>query len=196
MAATDEMTRIALEHRPHQVSLVPERPEEITTEGGLDLTRAFGEVREACERLVGGGIAVSLFLDPSSRQVELARELFAAGVHGFEINTDAFTKAWLEEGEGTAGPRVRAELDKVVRAAQEGAEAGLAVYAGHGLTTANVGPIAALPQIEELNIGHSLVARAVIVGMRAAVQEMLAAMAGAAASLSPREGGRGIGERQ
>lgn len=172
MAATDEMIEIALRHRPDQVSLVPERPEEITTEGGLDLTRHRGRVEEAARRLAGAGIAVSLFLDPHPRQVEAAAALPRELVGGFEINTDAYTRA--AEGGGAA----EAELEEVRRAARDGATAGLHVYAGHGLTTANVGPVAAVPEVEELNIGHALVSRAVLVGMTEAVREMLRAMGG------------------
>jgi len=172
MAATDEMVEIALRHRPDQVSLVPERPEEVTTEGGLDLTRHRGRVEEAARRLAGAGIAVSLFLDPDPRQVEIAAALPRELVGGFEINTDAYTRA------ATPGGDEGAELEKVRRAAREGAAAGLHVYARHGLTTANVGPVAATHEIEELNIGHALVSRAVLVGMTEAVREMLRAMGG------------------
>jgi pyridoxine 5-phosphate synthase len=168
LAATEEMIAVALRHRPDQVSLVPERPEEVTTEGGLDLTRHRDRIEEAAGRLVGAGIAVSLFLDPDPRQVEAAAALPRDLVGGFEINTDAYTRA--EAGEA------QAELEEVRRAAREGAAAGLHVYAGHGLTTANVGPVAAVPEIEELNIGHALVSRAVLVGMAEAVREMLRAM--------------------
>ncbi len=173
IAATDEMVAIALAHRPDQVSLVPERPDEITTEGGLDLTRHRDRVEEAARRLAGAGIAVSLFLDPDPRQIEAAAALPRELVTGFEINTDAYTRAAAGGAEGGAGG---AELEAVRRAAREGAAAGLHVYAGHGLTAANVGPVAAIEQIEELNIGHALVSRAVLVGLAEAVREMLRAM--------------------
>lgn len=180
IAATDEMVGIALRHRPDQVSLVPERPDELTTEGGLDLTRQRDRVEEAARRLAGAGIAVSLFLDPDPRQVEAAAALPRELVGGFEINTDAYTKAAAPPAEGGSsgtGPETaEAELDKVRRAARAGTEAGLHVYAGHGLTATNVGPIAAIPEIEELNIGHALVSRAVLVGLAEAVHEMLRAM--------------------
>lgn len=181
MAASDEMVRIALEHRPHQVSLVPERPEEITTEGGLDLTRTRDAVVAAAERLAGAGIGVSLFLDPAEHQVELARGLVASGIQGFEINTDAYTKAWLAAGDPTDDVAVASELAKVVLTATQGAP-DLAVYAGHGLTTQSVVPIAGIREIEEFNIGHFLVARAMMVGLDAAVREMLAAIRQGAAS--------------
>ena len=170
MASDPEMIDIAKRVRPDQVTLVPERPGEVTTEGGLDL-RGDGLVRAraAAKELEASGIAVSLFLDPDPRQIERCASLGSALVSGFEINTDAYTRA---------APSARGgELDKARRAAELGAERGLGIYAGHGLTTGNVGEIAALPQVEELNIGHSIVSRAVLVGMDAAVREMIAAMA-------------------
>lgn len=177
MAPTGEMIAVALRLRPHQVSLVPERPDEVTTEGGLDVLAQAERIEEAARRLAAAGVAVSVFLDPELRQVEalaaLARRLadtLPNPIAGFEINTDAYTRA----AEPSAAQR---ELDRCRRAAALGRERHLAVYAGHGLTTANVGPIAALPEVEELNIGHWLVGRAVIVGMAEAVREMLAAMA-------------------
>lgn len=169
MAATDEMITIARTHRPHQVSLVPERPEELTTEGGLDLLAHGPRIRETAERLREAGIDVSLFLDPDPRQIDAAAALPRELVSGFEINTDAYTRA--------TGDAAEREMDKVRAVARQGHEAGLRVYAGHGLTTANVGPIAATPEIEELNIGHFLVCRSVFVGMAEAVGEMLRAMA-------------------
>lgn len=173
LAATDEMVRIALAHRPDQVSLVPERPEELTTEGGLDLEGQRERVEDAARRLVEAGIAVSLFLDPDPRQIDAAAAFPRELVGGFEINTDAYTRA-AAGPTGAAG--AEAELDAVRRAALQGAQAGLRVYAGHGLTLANVGPIGTIGEIEELNIGHALVSRAVLVGMREAVHEMLRAM--------------------
>ena len=174
MAATDEMVAVALAHRPHHVSLVPERPEELTTEGGLDLLRHGERVRAAAERLVEGGIVVSLFLDPDPRQIDAAAAFPRDQIVGFEINTDAYTKAFAQ-GEGSSAAAA-GELETVRAAARRGGEAGLAVYAGHGLTTANVGPIAAIPEVEELNIGHFLICRSVFVGLPAAVREMLQAM--------------------
>ena len=175
MAVSEEMLAIALELAPGQVTLVPERPEEVTTEGGLDLARTGREVAAAARRLATAGISVSLFLDPDLGQLErLAPPDGAAmaGVAGFEINTDRYTKVFLEAGADAA----RQELAQIAAVAAAGAARGLEVYAGHGLTTANVGPVAALPEIRELNIGHAIVARAVLVGMGAAVDEMLAAI--------------------
>lgn len=168
MAASDEMLGIATEHRPDQVTLVPERPEEVTTEGGLDLLRHGVQVRRVAESLAESGIGVSVFLDPDLQQVEAARELGRDLSLGFEINTDSYSKA--------RGSAIGEELAKIRGIAEAGWDNRLRVYAGHGLTTGNVGPIAATPQIEELNIGHSIVSRAVIVGMEAAVREMLGAM--------------------
>ncbi len=179
MAVTEEMLSIALATRPDQVTLVPERPDELTTEGGLDLAAAGERAAEAARRLTAAGIAVSVFLDPDPRQIDLLAELApraAVGgptgrgglIRGFEINTDRYTRA--------SGAGREAELAKIAHVARLGGERGFAVYAGHGLTTENVGPVAALPQVEELNIGHAIVSRAVLVGMEAAVGEMLAAI--------------------
>jgi pyridoxine 5-phosphate synthase len=173
MAATEEMLDLAAELQPDQVTLVPERPEEVTTEGGLDLVAGREAVRRAVERLCTAGIEVSLFLDPDPAQLEVLAEIGTELVPGFEINTDAYTRA-----DGVRAPVERAadELQKVRRAATDGAAGGFRVYAGHGLTTANVVEIAALPEVEELNIGHWLISRAALVGLAAAVAEMLAAM--------------------
>jgi pyridoxine 5-phosphate synthase len=169
MAAEPEMLEIALRVRPHQITLVAERPEEVTTEGGLDLRLHGDRVRAATERLAAAGIAVSVFVDPDPEQIEPLALLKEVGVSGFEINTDAYTKA-------TPGPAREVELERVARAGNLGRAAGLHLYAGHGLTVGNVGPIAAVEGMEELNIGHALVSRAVLIGMAAAVAEMLGAM--------------------
>jgi pyridoxine 5-phosphate synthase len=170
MSTAEEMVAIALEVRPDQVTLVAERPEEVTTEGGLDLVAQGPRVATVAERLGAAGIRVSVFVDPDPRQIDALAGLNAgnAGIAGFELNTDAYTRADRAS--------VAADLDKVARAAALGRERGFHLYAGHGLTTGNVGPIAALPGMEELNIGHSIVSRAVLVGMTEAVKEMLVAM--------------------
>jgi pyridoxine 5-phosphate synthase len=165
LAATDEMLRTALAVRPDQVSLVPERPEEITTEGGLDVVAHGARVQAAAGMLAGAGIAVSIFVDPVDAQIRALGEL--SDVQGFEINTDAYTRPAADAAR---------ELAAIARAARAGAERGLHVYAGHGLSTANVGPVAAIAEVEELNIGHAIVARAVLVGMHQAVREMIAAI--------------------
>jgi pyridoxine 5-phosphate synthase len=171
MSTAEEMVTIALDVRPDQVTLVAERPEEVTTEGGLDLMAQGGRVAAVAEELAAAGIAVSVFIDPDPAQID-ALSGIGGCVEGFELNTDAYTRA------SPAGPAtVAAELEKIARAAAQGRERGFHLYAGHGLTTANVGAIAAIPGMEELNIGHFLISRAVLVGMEAAVKEMLAAMA-------------------
>lgn len=184
MAATAEMIAIARATRPHQVSLVPETPEEITTEGGLDLLHRFDIVSSAANELRSEGIEVSLFLDPDPRQIERAAEL-RAHVHGFEINTDRYARAAL----GTDAAAIARELEAVREAARLGGSLGLEVYAGHGLTAANVAAIAAVPEIEELNIGHWLIARALTLGIEGAVREMLAAMGQARRPGATRGGG-------
>lgn len=166
MSTGDEMLDFALEHRPDQVTLVPERPEEVTTEGGLDLYSQDAPVARAVERLAAAEIDISIFVDPDPRQLDRLIALRQGGVSGFEINTDRYTR-------GEPG-----QLELIQRVAADGGAAGLRVYAGHGLTTDNVGPVAAVAEIEELNIGHAIISRAVLVGMTAAVTEMLAAMAG------------------
>ena len=165
MSTGDEMLDFALEHRPDQVTLVPERPEEVTTEGGLDLYSQDAPVARAVERLAAAEIDISIFVDPDPRQLDRLIGLRQGGVSGFEINTDRYTR-------GEPG-----QLELIQRVAADGGAAGLRVYAGHGLTTDNVGPVAAVAEIEELNIGHAIISRAVLVGMTAAVTEMLAAMA-------------------
>src|SRR3954447_11889218 len=170
MSSAEEMARVALAVKPDQVTLVPERPEEVTTEGGLNLILYSRRIAGVAERLATAGIAVSLFLDPDPRQIQALAPLAGSGVTGFEINTDAYTRA----GDPAA---LAAELRQIAEVVEQGRAAGLQAYAGHGLRTANVGPVAALPGMEELNIGHSIIARAAIVGMDAAVREMLAAMA-------------------
>ena len=174
MSISAEMLKAALRLRPQQVTLVPERPEEVTTEGGLNLIFYGRRVSELAEQLAASGISVSVFIDPELRQLQALSSMPGGGarwVEGFEINTDAFTRA-------QDPAQVKEELAKVAEMAAEGGQKGLHVYAGHGLRVDNVGPIAAIPQIEELNIGHSIVAKAAMVGIDAAVKEMLAAMAG------------------
>ena len=170
MATTEEMTTIALRYGPDQVSLVPERPEEVTTEGGLDLLSSGERVVAVAKRLKSQGIAVSVFVDPEPRQIQQLLSTASGHIEGFEINTDRYSTA-----EGAAA---EAELRKIVQVTQMGLDGGLRVFAGHGLNTANVGPVASIPGIEELNIGHSIVSRAVVVGMAEAVREILAAMGG------------------
>ena len=169
MSSAEDMARVALAVKPDQVTLVPERPEEVTTEGGLNLILYGRRIAGVAERLAAAGIALSLFVDPDPRQIQALIPLKEIGVTGFEINTDAYTRA-------TDPAAVEAEVRQIAEVVEQGRAAGLQAYAGHGLRTDNVGPVAALPGMEELNIGHAIIARAVIVGIDAAVREMLEAM--------------------
>ena len=169
IAATESMLRIAETLHPDQVTLVPERPDEITTEGGLDLLSQHRRIQRAANSLHAEGIEVSIFVDPEHEQLDVLRDL--ENVAGFEINTDAYTRC--------QGDAQRRELDQIREFASGGAESGLLAYAGHGLTTENVGAIAAVAMIEELNIGHWIVSRSVMLGIAEAVREMQAAIAAA-----------------
>jgi pyridoxine 5-phosphate synthase len=161
MAATEEMVRIALKVRPSDCCLVPERREEVTTEGGLDVVGHESALQPICRRLADAGIRVSLFIDPEPTQLDAARRLGAPVV---ELHTGAYAEAHGDERNH--------EFERIERAAVHGQRIGLTVHAGHGLNYHNVQPIAALEPIVELNIGHSIVARAVIDGMQTAVAEM------------------------
>lgn len=168
MAATDEMARIAKRLRPYQVTLVPERREEITTEGGLDVEASQPRLAAAIADLKGAGIRVSLFIDPVEDVVTSAARL---GVAAVELHTGRYA------GAARMGGAARdAEVAALASAARTGRRLGLAVHAGHGLTVINVGPVAAIPEIEELNIGHSIISRAIFVGLAEAVREMRVAM--------------------
>ena len=163
MAATPEMIDIAARVKPHQVTLVPEQPEELTTTGGLDVVRHRAALRIVVESVRRAGIRTSLFVDADLSQVQQSAEV---GADAIEINTGPYADAAED---------ARAEqVERVAAAAAAAGEQGMEVLAGHGLTYQNVGPIAAIAAIEELNIGHSIVARAVLVGMERAVREMLA----------------------
>ncbi len=163
IACTAEMLALAERLRPHQVTLVPERREEVTTEGGLALAPATALLRVALDRLRSAGIRSSLFIDPDGDSVARSRDL---GADAVELHTGRYAHA---PGRGPA-------LDALRDAAALGASLGLAVHAGHGLTTGNVGPVAAISEIEELNIGHHVISRAIFVGLDAAVRELRAAM--------------------
>jgi len=162
MAVTDEMLDIASRIRPADCCLVPERREELTTEGGLDVAGQLPRMRDACRRLTEAGIRVSLFIDADARQVEAAREVAAPCI---EIHTGHFADAG-------SGPGREAELQRIVQAAELGEQIGLQVNAGHGLHYHNVQAIAAIPQVRELNIGHAIIARALFSGLGEAVREM------------------------
>ena len=163
MAATDEMIAIATEILPHQVTLVPEQPGEVTTTGGLDVVRHRSLITDVTTRLQEAGIAVSLFIDPASEQIAQARE---TGATAIEINTGPYSEA--------APSRVPTEVQRIHTAARQARNDQLDVLGGHGLTYVNVQPVAAIPEIVELNIGHSIISRAVLVGLERAVREMLA----------------------
>lgn len=162
MALTEEMLAIAKDVQPEDCCLVPERREELTTEGGLDVLGQAGRIAEACARLAACGIRASLFIDPEPSQVEAAA---AAGAPVVELHTGAY---------GNASSKLvrRRELERVAEAARQADSLGLIVHAGHGLHYHNVEPIAAIPQIAELNIGHAIIARAVFDGLGTAVAEM------------------------
>ncbi len=168
MAATDEMLAIALKHRPHAACIVPERRAERTTEGGLDAAGQHNSLQPIVARLKDAGIRVSLFIAPDERQLEASARL---GVPVVELHTGPYAHA--HDGDGD----VAAELARLTHAAALGASLGLEVHAGHGLTFDNVGPVAALPTLAELNIGHFLIGEAVFVGLDAAIRRMRAAMA-------------------
>lgn len=175
IAATQEMFERALEVRPADVCLVPERREEITTEGGLDAVGLASVLTPGIARLREAGVRVSLFLDPDLSQVAAARDV---GADAIEIHTGAYANASPES--------LPAELERIGEAARVASEAGLIVHAGHGLTVANVAPIAAMPVLRELNIGHSLVSDAILLGLEESVRRMKVAMVAArAASLHP-----------
>lgn len=165
MAATDEMTAIACNVRPDYCCIVPERREELTTEGGLDLGRHKRRLIDVCQQLAADGIMVSLFIEPSEAAIDLTLEI---GAPIIELHTGAYADA--------SGGAQAWELERLTRVAAYAAGAGLQVNAGHGLHYENVAPIAAIEPLMELNIGHSIVARALFVGLERAVREMKEAM--------------------
>lgn len=162
MAAVEEMVQIALKVKPYQVSLVPEKRQEITTEGGLDIISQKDHLKKVRDRLVKEKIRFSLFVDPDLGQIDAACE---TGAESIEINTGRYTELRDESG-------IRRELENIKNATRHATEQGLRVFAGHGLTADNVGAIAAIPRIEELNIGHSLVSRSVYYGLETAIHKM------------------------
>jgi len=170
MAATQEMVKIAYEIRPDEVTLVPERREELTTEGGLDVVRGREPLAKVVKTLRDADILVSLFIDPDLDQVKASHRIEAQVV---EIHTGRYCDARLP-------PDRRRELARIVDAAKAAAKLGLQVAAGHGLHYQNVLPVAAIPEIEEFNIGHSIVGHAVLVGMERAVRDMKVLLAQAA----------------
>ncbi len=162
MAATDEMAAIAATIKPHQVTLVPERPQELTTEGGLDVVAHAAQIESFIRRMHDAGIQVSIFVDPEVAQVKKAK---AVGADAIEINTGRYAE--------TSGAEAVKELDRIREAARAGTANGIEVLAGHGLNYVNVIAIAEIPDIVELNIGHSIVSRASLAGMDRAVRDMV-----------------------
>ena len=161
MAVTDEMLAIAVGIQPQDCCLVPEKREELTTEGGLDAAGQLDKVARACGKLAGNGIRVSLFIDPDPRQLDAA---VTVGAPVVELHTGAYADAAPEEQD--------AELQRIVEAAAYGQQIGLTVHAGHGLHYENVKPVAEIPEIVELNIGHAIIARAIFDGFTSAVRDM------------------------
>ncbi|QPJ63445.1 MAG: pyridoxine 5'-phosphate synthase [Candidatus Nitronauta litoralis] len=173
MAAVDEMIGIAQNLRPYQVSLVPEKRQEITTEGGLNVVAQEKHLDDVRMKMVDAGILFSLFVDPDFKQIDAA---YRAGARSIEINTGPYSECENEQD-------MKSELKKIVDGARHARDQGLRVFAGHGLKVDNVEPIAAIPEIEELNIGHHLVSRSIFIGMEQAVRNMQAAI------------GRGVAQR-
>ena len=165
MAAVEPMLAFACEMQPADCCLVPERRAELTTEGGLDVRRNLAALRPACARLASAGIRVALFIDPEPDQIDAAAE---AGAGVIELHTGEYAEA--------GGARQAQELERLRVAARHGVARRLEVHAGHGLNYRNVGPVAATPEITELNIGHAIIAQAVFEGLAAAVREMRAQM--------------------
>ena len=166
MAVTEEMIAFAKEIRPQHVCLVPERREEVTTEGGLDVVGSFEAVKAATQELTAMGCDVSLFIDADIAQIDAA---VACGAPTIEIHTGAYANAASEAAQ-------QAELTRILQGVEYAASRGLVINAGHGLNLENVGPIAAIPHIHELNIGHALIGDAVFVGLEQAVKRMKAAI--------------------
>jgi pyridoxine 5-phosphate synthase len=164
------MLDIALRHKPNAACIVPEKRQEVTTEGGLDVAGGLDGLRPYCERLAGAGIRVSLFIDPDIAQLEAAAALKAPIV---ELHTGAYCEAFLDD---RVGARTQAELARIAAAAEACAELGLECHAGHGLTFDTVASVAVMPQVMELNIGHFLIGEAIFCGLDASIRRMRSLM--------------------
>ena len=164
MAATDEMVRIALAVKPDQVTLVPEKRRELTTEGGLALSSSLGRFEKVIDRLQSKGIPVSLFINPDLKDIQLSSRLGATFV---ELHTGRYSQAFRKKGD------LKKEFLAIAAGARLAKALGLQVHLGHGLTYQNVAPVAALPEVEDLNIGHNIIAHASMVGLEKAVKEMI-----------------------
>lgn len=175
MAATEEMIKIALRTMPDAVSLVPENPNEITTEGGLDVINNFENVRNAVEKLKREGIFVSIFIDPDLEQIEAAK---GVGAQQVELCTAEYAELTLSAraAHGEGEQKAKAEVERIKQAAQRAKNLGLIVAAGHGLTYRNIAALAAISEITEFNIGHNIISRSVFTGLYRAVEEMIAAI--------------------
>ena len=177
MAATDEMVAIAVRIKPEMAMLVPEGRNEITTEGGLDIASREGELRTAVAKLADAGIVVSVFIDADLRQVEAARRI---GASVCEVHTGPYAHAFHSRGRDEESPAVVAELERIRKTGEAVRMHGMRFNAGHALNYVNVEPVARLPGVRELHIGHAIVSRALFVGMREAVREMKQLMVQAA----------------
>lgn len=175
MAATAEMLSIALRTKPDAVSLVPESPHEITTEGGLNVIGNFEHIKTVVEKLKSAGIFVSIFIDPDREQIEAAK---GVGTQQIEICTAEFAELTLSSraAHGTGAKKAEAETGRIKQAAEHAKSLGLIVAAGHGLTYRNIGRLAAIGEITEFNIGHNIISRALFVGLNQAVREMIEAI--------------------
>ena len=175
MAATAEMVGIALTTKPDAVSLVPESPDEITTEGGLDVVNNFENVKNAVQKLRDAGIFVSIFVDPDKEQIEAAS---GVGAQQIELCTAEYAELTLSAraAHGEGEKRASQEVERIRLAAGHAKSLGLIVAAGHGLTYRNIGSLASIPEITEFNIGHNIISRAVFVGLNQAVREMIEAI--------------------
>ena len=164
MAASDEIIDIALEVKPDKSTLVPEKRQELTTEGGLDVVGNEKKIADAIKKLNSGGIPVTLFIEADSDQIKCSKQV---GAEAVELHTGTYAEAKTEEER-------EKELARLIEGAQEALDIGLIVHAGHGLTYRNVCPVAQIERMDELNIGHTIVSRAVLIGLDQAVREMLA----------------------
>jgi pyridoxine 5-phosphate synthase len=175
MAATDEMVQFATIIRPDAVSLVPENANEITTEGGLDVVKNFEQIETACTSLKKAGIFVSIFIDPDIVQIDAAKR---AGAHQIELCTAEYAELTLSSraSHGEGEKKAAREVERLRDAAVHAKSIGLVVAAGHGLTTRNVGALAAIPEVTEFNIGHHIISRAIFIGLENAVKEMIDAI--------------------
>ena len=175
MAATAEMVEIAKRTKPDAVSLVPESPNEITTEGGLDIVKNFDTVKAAINELVRVGIFVSVFIDPETDQIDAAKQ---AGAQQVELCTAEYAELTLSSraSHGAGERKAAGEIERVRNSAVHARSIGLIVAAGHGLTTRNVGALASIPEITEFNIGHHIISRAIFIGLENSVREMIEAI--------------------